>query len=227
MNDFLIALLKYVGTPAVVAAALAWLLRTLLSESLRRESDRLRAAIERDSALAIERVRNDAQAQLESLRHQLSRSLEEHKVRFARLQEKRLEPVVTLFSAASNLYSMANIVQRTIANTEEPEFTVFIDQLRTRAQATRKQYHEARLFLPRAVADRLSEQLLSVQRAMLRYDSQLRLQKPEADARAGLREFLSLDYSAAAEQLAKDFRAILGVELALPTDNALQDSAAV
>jgi hypothetical protein len=52
------SLLKYLAAPAIVVGGLGWILKTILSENLKREADRLRAKLESDNAVAPANLRS-------------------------------------------------------------------------------------------------------------------------------------------------------------------------
>lgn len=210
-GDVIIYVLQYAVTPAAVVAAVAWLFRTIVLEGLKREGDALRARLERDSALAIEQVRHEAEQQLESVRYQLNRSLEEHKVRFARLQDKRVEPLLTLYSTIAQLSSGATHLQILLQVNPADDVRSDIEDLKQQASAAREAYLRSLLFLPSALARSVDVLIRSIENAETAHYIALRNGSPE-EAREAFRQRLSSDYGALTGQLADQIRALLGVE---------------
>lgn len=215
MNDFALDLVRYAGGSAVVLAVFAWLFKTALMEALRREADRLRSGIERDSALALERVRQEWQSHLESARHELSKELEGYKVRFARLQEKRLEPLLRLFTKVAKASSQATVLRAT-RDLDDSEMTSSwterLQRLRESCNDALNDYHAARFFLPQQLAQRVNTAIVSMKHCILEHDAQLRSSSPEKARDRFFDSKYQQDYPAVVEELASEFRGLLGVE---------------
>jgi hypothetical protein len=160
-------------------------------------------------------VRQEAATQLEAMRHEFARELEAHKVRFARLQEKRLEPLVFLFSSVARLCSQVAVARAVSDQESDGDWTARIDRLRSDAVNALRQYHAARVYLPGPLAERIQSLIVSVRRGILRHRVQAQQQSPQA-AREAFNEVFSDDYNAQAENLAVEFRSLLGVEDAVP-----------
>lgn len=215
LSELAIGALKYVGAPAVIAGALAWLLKTILKEALSRESERLRSGIERDSAVALERVRQEAQAEIAKVQHQLSMELESYKVRFARLQEKRIEPLVSLFSSVAGLCSKIMVAKIVLDMESDEEWDERLETLRIDSIAVLTQYHSARIYLPGPTAQRIQSLIVSIRRGLLMYKAQA-ARPSSTRSRDAFKEYLGQDYKALGEELAAEVRSLLGVEELIP-----------
>ena len=111
MSDIATMVFQYAVTPAIVVGGIGWLIKILVVEALNRERERIKSNIERDSALAIEQIRNASLKEIERIRHGYNQELEEKKVRFARLQDKRVDPLVQLYADLAELASAAEYLK--------------------------------------------------------------------------------------------------------------------
>lgn len=217
-SSIVVDLLKYVGTPAVVVAACAWLLRALVQESLRRETDRLRASVERDSAVSLEKLRGEAERQLETLRHGFDLRLEEHKVRFARLQEKRVDLIVALYAGVSRVASAVSVASLLLRVYSDPkEWHELLDEVERACAEAEPASHAALLYLPTPIADRVFKMIRAAKDAGL-YGNFAANEK-DASAQKVVAAFtneLKMDFPIVFEELGRDLRSLLGVELDAP-----------
>ena len=208
----------YVATPAVVVAAVAWLLKVVVQESLRRESDRLRAGVETQSALALEQVRQEAARQMEILRHEFDMVLEEHKVKFAHLQDRRVDLIVGLYGALSKVAMSVTSTEVAFDLYEPPEWAKEAEQVEKACDQAEDAYHAALLYLPKAITDRVNGLIQVARNAAMMYYitvADVASGTPEA-GRDAFKRILTVQPGPELNEIGSAFRTLLGVEAGAP-----------
>jgi len=82
-----------VGGQTVLLGAAAWLIKTVVSSNLTRDSERFKTQLKADADVTIERLKNDLQL-----------SAIEHQVRFSNLHQKRAEVIAETYSQMVNMF---------------------------------------------------------------------------------------------------------------------------
>jgi hypothetical protein len=216
----MMAIIEALVPPALMLAAIAWLAKVLIVNALRRESDRLRTSLEKDAALGIENVRQAAARELEAARHSYNRDLEEHKVRFSRLQDIRIEPICDLYAKLAGMCSQASTVEVYLQIDTDTDLTKDIERLRVAMVDAIRSFDAALLYLPQHVIELVDQLIEAIRDAELAYH--LHLQRDAANLGAAQRllmKQLPRNLSLPLRDLADKIRAILGVEVA-PTAKA-------
>jgi hypothetical protein len=81
-NSLLQELIKYLGSAAIIMTAIAWLIKTLTTHSLRKDADAYKQQLARDT---------------ESFKSRLEMAAKEHEIRFGKLHEKRAQIIEQLY----------------------------------------------------------------------------------------------------------------------------------
>lgn len=200
--EFAIYVLKYFVTPTALIAAVAWLSKQIVLQALSTQS-----------ALAIEKFRHEMQHHLEKARYQFSRDIEEHKARFARLQEKRLDPILNLYSSVSELSSHATHIQTLLKYVPEDDISSEVEQLEKLGERAEQEYLKSLLFLPDPIANKAQALIWSIRNAELEYYSEItHHSKDPTKARSELQKSLTGDFARETADLAQQLRFLLGVE---------------
>lgn len=211
--EYLKLLLREVAVPTVVLGAVAWLSREIVQRLLALQAERTRVNLENASTLAIERVRQEASKEIESIRHTLSLDLERQRSRFGRLQEVRLEPLVHLHSQMTELLSAAERIQTELRHFPDDDISELLEKLLACLRDAESALARAVLFLPSDLAQSIESLLVKIRDAEMYYDIAVRYRSLDAvSARAELGERLTQNFSEAARSLTARFRPLLGVE---------------
>ena len=141
--DFATYVLKYFATPAVVIAAISWLLKEIVLQIIKTQS-----------AIVVEKSRQDIQLNLDKLRYQINRDIEDFKTRFAHLQEKRFDPLLKFYASVSELCSQASCVYANVTHFPDEEISEdYIEELEKLISKAKQEYFNVRLFLPESIAN--------------------------------------------------------------------------
>ncbi len=201
-------------TPAMVVAGVAWLFKTIVINSLGKESIALRGQIERDSAIAIEKVRSTFLFEVEQLRHSYNQELEEKKVRFARLQDKRLEPILQMYNVLSELSARVEHFQ-TLFKYESDDGEGMasevkrIDDLLFFAKA---EFTKTQIFLPKAFAESVDNFIMPISKAEIYYYVERAEGHDPDKALIKFNDSLNSDTRNVMSKIADQVRILLGVE---------------
>lgn len=200
--DFVIYALKYFAAPATVIAAVTWLAKEIILQTLKTQS-----------ALEIEKSRHEMQKNLDRLRYQLHRDIEDFKTRFSYLQEKRFEPLLKLYYSVSELCSKASYIHTTIKFFADEEISDHIEELYELEQKAKQDYYNALLFLPKNIADNSSNIIKEIGDAEQSYYVELNGGSGDsAVAQKILQDKLTINYDFELENLSNEIRFLLGVE---------------
>jgi len=204
--DFAIYVLKYFATPSVVIAAVAWLFKQIVLQNLNIQS-----------ALMLERFRSEMQQDLESVRYQFNRDIEEYKTRFSRLQDKRLDPILSLYLSISELCLLASHIKTLIDFNPEDDVSSYIEELRDLGDRAKQEYLKSLLFLPEPIAREAEKLIANISNAELAYYTEIKGGSGDkAKARRILQKNLTIDYDSEVKKLAKELRFLRQVEIIEP-----------
>lgn len=92
-QDVVTTVASTVGGTAVLLAAAAWLIRTVLTNRLALDAEKFKAEL-----------KANADMEMEKLKHSLQRIAVEHQVRFSKLHEKRAEVIADLYRRLSVVF---------------------------------------------------------------------------------------------------------------------------
>ena len=209
----LIPILKYVGLPGVIAGVFAWLIRTLLKEGLLREADRLREGLRRETETALAKLRHDTSQELEEFRHRLTTELEAHKVRYAHLQQRRIDHLLKVHSTLVVAVERATNLSTTIRWLEAEASEDEVEEVWNSQNTANSALQEAKLFLPLNLATKIDSLIKKIRNAYLTHSSAKYDNKSEREAqKAYQEEFAKFNAEALLEEVAAGIRELLGVE---------------
>jgi len=210
MAQFLKELLTALGGFAVVIAALAWLVRNLISQYLSRNVEAYKAQ------LLLETTR-----QTESLKSALETAAHERAVRFSKLQEKRDEHLPELYRSIHSASVSIGVVRLSLLALNDgyawSDFINFqIEETHKDALEASRQIGRAKLYLNKALSHKLQE----LREMLLRPIMTLRVylhQRPEQRedlARQILQSTESIGYliESTLADIEQEFRVLLGSE---------------
>ena len=130
-------LLAITGNTLAVAA-IAWLAKALIGNSLQRELETHRAALERDNQIATDR-----------LRHDLSIAAQERSVVFSKLHERRAEVIASVYSLIAEVARKGNSFSSPIEMGGEPtkqeKYSQFVDAF----NALLEFFEKNKIYLPK------------------------------------------------------------------------------
>ena len=205
--DFATYALKYFATPSVVIVAVAWLFKQIVLQKLNLQS-----------ALMLEKFRSEMQQNLESVRYQFNQDIEDYKTRFSRLQDKRLDPLLSLYFSISELCSLASHLKTLISFNPEDDISSYIEELKDLGDRAKQEYLKSLLFLPEPIAREAENLISNIRNAELEYYIEIKGSSGDkAKARRVLQKNLTINYDNEVEKLAKKLRFLLGVEIIEPT----------
>lgn len=211
--EFARFIVQYFAAPAALVAAVAWLAREIIKHFLATQGEKARMAIEHQSSLAIERVRQDAASQLESARHQFNLQLERQRARFSRLQDERVSPLLELYRAMATLSEYAVNVHVIASIDTDSDIDSYLSELNERYEAANKAFFQSLLFLPEPTADQVERLLSTVRDAEQNHYIELKYaSKDRALARSHLVKALDRDFTGQTRAFAREIRQLLGVE---------------
>lgn len=201
--DFIEYVLKYVATPATVIAAVAWLAKEISLQIIKTQS-----------ALAVEKSRHEMQQNLDKLRYQINRDIEDFKTRFSNLQERRFEPLLKFYSCVSELCAHASVIHANVTlypNEEIP--SNYAEELEELIRKAQKEYFNVRLFIPESIANKSKSLIDKIYNAEMNYYVELKGGSGNhIEAQKILQERLVGSYNHELENLSKEIRFLLGVE---------------
>lgn len=201
-------------TPAMVVAGVAWLFKTIVINSLGKESIALRGQIERDSAIAIEKVRSIFLIEVEQLRHSYNQELEEKKVRFARLQDKRLEPILRMYNVLSELSASVEHIQTLYRyeTDDSDDMGSEVKGIEDLLLSAKTEFTKTQIFLPKAIANSVENFMQPIRDADLAYYME---RADGGDSRKALIKYINClrgDERKVMSEIADQVRNLLGVE---------------
>jgi hypothetical protein len=212
-------LLFIVGSSGVTAAAVAglvvWLWKTWISE-------KIRGQIQHEYSMQLEMLKNklkaEADVEIEKLRSQLSIAAAERQVRFTRLHEKRADVVAEVYAALrAALFAMANYVKFT-EWAGEPSRKERGQEAADKANAFRSLYHTKRIFIPKDTATKIDSVDLEIVRSynvfQFMVDQLSAANKHDMEAWRQAYETIDRLSKIALDELEIDFRRLLGEEVA-------------
>jgi len=199
MTEIWKEIIQALGIYAVFAAALAWLLKTIVVQGLERNADQIRQETERKSQDLIER-----------LKHDLAIEQETHKIRLAALQEKRANGIHKLYADLSSLAGTLGALKLNLPSDEKEKLKAIDSSYGAALDA----FMEYRLYLSRELSERVWETINLVGGPISKYSITSLTQQIEADPGKTLTELMKLDYTKMQKQLeeiADEFRQLIGV----------------
>lgn len=201
--DFAIYIVKYFAAPATVIGAVAWLAKEIALQIIKTQS-----------ALSVEKSRYEIQQNLDRLRYQMNRDIEDFKTRFSYLQERRFEPIINFYSAISELCSQASYIHTNVLWFPGEEVSSdSIEKLEELIQNAKKEYFHVRLFLPESIAYIAKSIIENISNAELDYHIELTGGSGEyGKAQKILKDRLTGSYDDELEELSQNIRFLLGVE---------------
>jgi hypothetical protein len=201
--DFATYVLKYFATPAAVIAAVAWLTKEIVLQMIKTQS-----------ALVVERSRHEMQQDIDKLRYQINRDIEDFKTRFSHLQEKRFEPLLRFYASLSELCSQASCVYTNVKYYPDEEISKdWIEELEELIRKAKQEYFNVRLFLPESIATNSRSLIEKISDAEMAYYVELTGgSENHIEAQKILQRRLAGSYDHELEHLSKEIRFLLGVE---------------
>jgi ribosome-associated translation inhibitor RaiA len=87
------SLLTTLGSNALLLGAAAWVIKTVITEQLKRDTDSFKARIEADANIEIEKLKSSLQI-----------AATEHQVRFSRMHERRAEVIEEAYKKLTDIF---------------------------------------------------------------------------------------------------------------------------
>ena len=91
------------------------------------------------------------------------------------------------------------------------DWAIRIEALNSDCVLALQDYHRARVFLPKPTADKIQSLIVALRRRIIRHNSKAQ-NESLLKARVIFKELKHPDYNSLAEELASEFRSLLGVE---------------
>ena len=210
MDAILKELAAVFGAYALLAVVAAWLWKTIMLESLKRERDSISSSLRQQADASLEQVRQQGLREGELLKQRLDIQKEQEKLRFSRVHERRSEIVSRLYSKLSTAYTAAafpKILLNSGKEIRDQEVKVILEKS-SEAIAT---FDDSRLFLPKHLEAAVDDILLDIQRpAYIYFGSSPR---NVDELREWVGQFPAFDVKQKLEKLASEFREMLGVDI--------------
>jgi hypothetical protein len=201
--DFAIYIVKYFAAPATVIAAIAWLAKESVLQSIKTQS-----------MLVVEKSRQEMQQNLEKLRYQLTRDVEDFKTRFSQLQEKRFEPILKFYSSIAELCSHASHIHVNLTYFPDEKIDAhYSETLEDLISKAKEDYFRVRLFLPESIAHNSKNLIDMIASSEMDYYVELKGGSGDwTKAQKKLQRKLAINYDDELGKLSREIRFLLGVE---------------
>lgn len=155
------AVLQVVGAIGIGSSTLAWLAKSLTQHWLTKDVERFKESIKTENALALESAKAtlqaDAAKELESLKADLRVSAHQQEVRFARLQEHRMEVIADLYERLVATEAAFSSMMKPLQLVGEPDEATKQQAAAKAANEFITYYRGKRVFFSKAMCRRLDE----------------------------------------------------------------------
>jgi len=135
-------LIKYLGSTALLLAAIAWLIRSLITHRLKKDVEDFKAEIQHQSQLS-----------LQEAGHTLRVSSLEHEYRVATLQEKRAEVIAELYRLLVEFVGSAESYANPAEFSGEPSKDEKAEILGNKASEFRMYFVTNRIYFPKSICE--------------------------------------------------------------------------
>jgi hypothetical protein len=196
------------GAGTLFAIVLGWLLKTYLLEGLQRERDSLSTQLKQQADVSLETIRRESSREIETLKQQLDIQREQEKLRFSKIHEKRAELASALYAKLFHAYTAATFPGVLLhgASITENE----IDAILKASSDAISMFDENRLFFPKRLEEAIQAITSAITKPAYVYYGSSSMNPDEM--RAWINEFPAEDVRHKLENLASEFRQLLGVE---------------
>ena len=149
-QDVVITVFTTVGGGAVILAAVAWLIRTVITDRLARDAEAFKTRLKADADVEIERLKNSLQM-----------TALEHEVRFSKLHERRAEVIAEVYKRLVQLHAEGSLFVSQVGITgmsnENPEQVKWVLAVFQNNQDFIRLIEDNRIYLPARVCDLLAK----------------------------------------------------------------------
>ncbi len=197
-----------VGGQALLLAAIGWLIKALVSEWLRRDTESFKSRLTTDASIEVERLKSSLQM-----------VAAEHQIRFTKLQEKRAEVIAELYERMVNVFWDSQSFALGWGLGTFPEQEEEYDKALARLRDFSEFEDTHRIYLPLPVCVSLGKYVDQLQKAVITAGVWGKTNYADRQSNPEFREQLKKVYNAFRNDipslrniLEMEFRKILGVE---------------